>query len=334
MSDEQIVLTGIKPSGEAHLGNYIGAIEPALQMADRPETRPYFFMADYHALTTIKDQERLKHLTYDVAATWMAFGLDPDEVLFYRQSDIPELFELNWVLACFCSKGLMNRAHAYKAAVEQNEEAGEDPDKGVDIGLYTYPVLMAADILMFNADLVPVGEDQIQHVEIARDVAGAFNHNYDTDLFTLPEHRVREGSTLPGLDGRKMSASYGNTIPCFADTDTLKDLCFSIETDSSPREAPKDPDDSVVFDIYEQFATDEQADDLAGRLREGIGWGDAKLELFELLDDQLEEPRRRYETLMDDKAQIDALLKDGAERARPKARELMGDIREAIGMDR
>lgn len=335
MSEEEIVLTGIKPTGEPHLGHAVGAIRPALELAEGSHVRPFFFMADYHALTTLRDPDELEELTYQVAAAWLAFGLDPDEALFYRQSDIPEIFELSWVLSCFTGKGLMNRAHAYKAAVDANRARGDDEDAGIDMGLYTYPVLMAADILMFQADTVPVGEDQIQHVEIARDVAGSFNHTYDVDLFKLPEHRVKSRSgAIPGLDGRKMSNSYGNEIPLFADSDTLRDYCFQIETDSSPREAPKDPDDSPVFPIYQAFATDEQASDFADRLREGIGWGDAKVELHELLDEVLEEPRTIYNDLMEDRSQIDAILDDGAERAREIARSFTDELREVIGIDR
>jgi tryptophanyl-tRNA synthetase len=335
MSDENIVLTGIKPTGEPHLGHAVGAIQPALEMADESGVRPFFFMADYHALTSVHDPDDMEEGTYEVAAAWLAFGLDPEEALFYRQSDVPEIFELTWVLSCFTGKGLMNRAHAYKAAVDANISKGIDEDAGIDMGLYTYPILMAADILMFDADEVPVGADQIQHVEIARDVAGSINHTYDTELFELPEHRVQETSgEIPGLDGHKMSNSYNNYIPLFVDSDELKDYCFQIETDSSPREAPKDPDDSTVFDIYKAFADEEQAQDLADRLREGIGWGDAKLELFELLDDVLEEPRERYNTLMDDKSQIDEILEEGAERAREIARPKMERVRKVVGIDR
>lgn len=335
MSDENMVLTGIKPTGEPHLGHAVGAIQPALEMADESGVRPFFFMADYHALTSVHDPEDMEAGTYEVAAAWLAFGLDPDEALFYRQSDVPEIFELTWVLSCFTGKGLMNRAHAYKAAVDANISKGIDEDAGIDMGLYTYPVLMAADILMFDADEVPVGADQIQHVEIARDIAGSINHTYDTELFELPEHRVHEISgEIPGLDGHKMSNSYNNYIPLFVDSDELKDFCFQIETDSSPREAPKDPNDSTVFDIYKAFADEEQTQDLADRLREGIGWGDAKLELFELLDDVLEEPRERYNRLMDDKSQIDEILENGAERAREIARPKMERVRKVVGIDR
>jgi tryptophanyl-tRNA synthetase len=335
MADEEIVLTGIKPTGEPHLGHAVGAIEPALELASRSHVRPFFFMADYHALTSLHDPDRLEALTYQVAASWLAFGLDPDEALFYRQSDVPEIFELSWILSCFTSKGLMNRAHAYKAAVDANRDKGVDPDAGIDMGLYTYPTLMAADILMFKADTVPVGKDQIQHVEIARDVAGSFNHTYDTELFELPEHRVKSASgSIPGLDGRKMSSSYDNEIPLFADTDALKDYCFQIETDSTGRHEPKEPEGSNVFEIYRALASEEQTEDLAERLREGIGWGDAKVELFELLDEQLAEPRETYSELMDDPAQIDAVLEEGGEEARSLARPYLDEIRETIGIER
>ncbi|MFB6264376.1 MAG: tryptophan--tRNA ligase [Bradymonadaceae bacterium] len=322
--------------GLQYRGNLVGAIQPSIELADEPDTRAFYFMADYHALTTIDDPDRLEYLTYDIAATWLAFGLDPDEVLFYRQSDIPEIFELTWVLSCHTAKGKMNRAHAYKAARRANEEAGDDPDAGIDMGLYSYPVLMAADILMFNADEVPVGEDQRQHVEWARDIARTFNHTYDTDLFELPEERIDTGTSakIPGLDGQKMSASYDNTIPVFCDVDELEDRVFKIETDSSPREAPKDPGTSTIFQIYRQFGDEEQVEDLREQYREGIGWGTAKQELFDLLVDVLEEPRDRYESLMDDPAQIDAILEEGAERAREIAVPFMSEIRQTIGIDR
>jgi len=336
MADEEIVLTGIKPTGEPHLGHAVGAIDPALELADNPGVRPFFFMADYHALTSLHDPERLEELTYQIAAAWLAMGLDPDEALFYRQSDVPEIFELTWILSCFTAKGLMNRAHAYKAAVDANRDKGVDEDAGIDMGLYTYPILMAADILMFKADTVPVGEDQIQHVEIARDVAGAFNHAYGAELLELPEHRVRSSSgAIPGLDGMKMSNSYGNVIPLFAGPDELKDYCFQIETDSTERYEPKQADGSNVFAIYRAFASDDRTADFAERLREGkLGWGDAKLELFELLDEKLRAPRERYGDLMDDPAQIDAILDEGAEKARSIAGPYLEEIREAVGIDR
>jgi tryptophanyl-tRNA synthetase len=335
-SDSTTVLTGIKPTGEPHLGHWIGAIEPALEMAREPDVEPYFFMADYHALTTTHDPEELEEMTYRVAAAWLALGLDLDEMLFYRQSDVPEIFELTWVLSCFTSKGLMNRAHAYKDAVADNLEHGRDEDEGIDMGLYTYPVLMAADILIFEADEVPVGGDQIQHVEIARDVAGRFNHTYDTDFFTLPEHVVPEGrGAVPGVDGRKMSNSYDNYIPLFADSDDLKDHCMAIETDSTPIEEPMETDDCNVFQIYQLFADDDQIEQMRDNYQSSdFGYGHAKLALFELLDDRLEEPRERFNELMADTSKLDRILEDGAEQARSMARPFVDELRRIVGIDR
>ncbi len=328
------ILTGIKPTGIPHLGNYIGAIRPALEHASKPGYEARYFIADYHALTTIRDREQFADYTHEVAAAWLACGLDPDKVLFYRQSDLPEVFELSWVLACMTSKGHMNRAHAYKAAVQANEEAGsKDPDKGINMGLFGYPVLMAADILLFQSDLVPVGQDQVQHVEIARDCAQKFNHYFGKVFkFSLPEHLIQEDTgTVPGLDGRKMSKSYGNIIPLFDPPKKLRKTIMKIVTDSTPPEEPKDPDDSIIFDLYAHFATPEQKQTLADRFRAGIGWGDAKQALFELLDETLAEPRERYNELIADRAKIDRLLAEGAEKARVIASEVMDGVRRAVG---
>ncbi len=335
-NDDQTVLTGIKPTGEPHLGHWVGAIEPALEMAREPGVEPYFFMADYHAMTTVHDPERLEDMTHRVAAAWLALGLDPDEMLFYRQSDVPEIFELTWVLSCFTPKGRMNRAHAYKDAVAGNLEEGRDEDEGIDMGLYTYPILMAADILIFQADTVPVGGDQIQHVEIARDVAKRFNHTYDTDLFTLPEHEVREArGAVPGTDGRKMSNSYDNYIPLFADTDDLKNHCMAIDTDSTPIEEPMDPDECNVFQIYQLFADDEQIEQMRDDYQSSdFGYGHAKLALFELLDDELEEPRERFRELTNDTSELDRILEEGAERAQAMSRPFVDELRQTVGIER
>ncbi|HLU66202.1 MAG TPA: tryptophan--tRNA ligase, partial [Kofleriaceae bacterium] len=294
-----------------------------------------YFIADYHALTILPRPEEVIDQTYQVAATWLALGLDPARTIFFRQSDVPELFELAWVLACCTSKGWMNKAHAYKARVAENQAAGvEDLDAGINMGLYSYPVLMAADILLFETDLVPVGRDQQQHVEIARDIAQRFNHVYG-DVLHLPEALIpEEVAIVPGTDGRKMSKSHGNILPLFAPARQLRKAVMRIVTDSTPPEAPKDPDSSSVFQLYSLLATPAQRDELAARLRQGIGWGDAKQALYELLDDHLREPRARYDELMADRARIDRLLDEGAERARAVARPVMDRVRAATGIGR
>ncbi len=334
----RVSLTGIKPTGTPHLGNFTGAITPALKLADDPGTSSYYFIADYHALTTIHDQTEMRQLVREVAATWLACGLDPEKTVLYCQSDIPEVFELAWVLACFCPKGWMNKAHAYKAMVQKNRDAGQDADDldaGVGMGLYTYPVLMAADIIIVDADLVPVGKDQIQHVELARDMAQRLNNTYGADVLKLPEAMVQgQDETLPGLDGRKMSKSYGNTLPLFVPAKKLKKAVNQIVTDSTPPEAPKDPASSTVFKIYEKVATPAQIEELRGRYAEGIGWGHAKAALFEVLDAQLSGPRAVYEELMAHPERIDEVLHDGAARVRTTAQAVLGRVREAIGIQR
>jgi tryptophanyl-tRNA synthetase len=325
------VLTGIKPTGTPHIGNYVGAIKPALQLAADPSIRALFFIADYHALTSIEDRRELNQLTYEVAATWMACGLDPTRVLFYRQSDVPETFELSWILACRCAKGLMNRAHAYKAKTAENRVAGRDEDDGVNIGLYTYPVLMAADILLFKSDIVPVGEDQVQHVEMARDMAENFNRTFGT-LLTIPRHQIRKDvASIPGLDGRKMSKSHRNTIPLFGTPDEVRALVARFKTDSSRPEEPKDPNTAPLYLMYREVASEEESRALAERLRTGIGWGDVKKEVARALVDGLAPQRERYHDLMANRAMIDGVLREGAEKARAIAIPLMDDVRRAIG---
>jgi tryptophanyl-tRNA synthetase len=328
------VLTGIKPTGTPHLGNLLGAIRPALRLAGDPTLRAFYFIADYHALTTVTDRSELRRLTHEVAATWLAFGLDPERTLFYRQSDVPETFELAWILACFTPKGWMNKAHAYKAKTAENEAAGNpDLDAGIHMGLYTYPVLMAADILVFEADLVPVGEDQKQHIEIARDVAQRFNHGHGTELLKLPSPLIDAGTAvIPGRDGRKMSKSYDNVIPLFAPPARLRKLVNAIVTDSTPPDAPKDPASSVVFKIFEQFATAEATAELRRRYAEGISWGDAKAALADLLEPLLAEPRDRYQALIADPRGLDELLATGGDRARALARPVIDRLRTAIGI--
>jgi len=331
----KVALTGIKPTGEPHLGNYIGAIKPALALAQ--DYDGIYFVADYHALTTIREPAVLRRYTRSVAATWLAAGLDPDRTIFYRQSDVPEIFELTWVLACLTGKGLMNRAHAYKAVRDRNREAGEDPDAGVNMGLYNYPILMAVDILIMEADVVPVGGDQVQHVEIAADIAGSFNHVYGSEFrLTVPRALVPEGDTgqaLPGLDGRKMSKSYDNTIPLFAPRTQLKRLVRRIPTDSTPVEEPKDPDTSAVFQLLEHFAPEDVTLHARRRLAAGdMGWGELKNLLYDVLDEQLTPMRERYEVLMQPGSVLDDVLAAGADKARKRAAPIVHNVRRAIGI--
>jgi tryptophanyl-tRNA synthetase len=325
------VLTGIKPTGSPHVGNLLGAIRPALQLAEAGNDAMYF-IADYHALISLQDAKRLAELTREVAATWLAFGLDPDRVVFYRQSDIPEIFELTWILTCFTSKGWMNKAHAYKAAVDAAENPAE-PDAGITMGLYSYPILMAADILAFDVDLVPVGKDQVQHIEIARDIAQRINHVVGRDVLRLPRPKIDAATeVVPGVDGRKMSKSYDNTLPLFATPKQLAKAVGRIVTDSTPPEAPKNPDESTIFKIYRAVATPDEARALADRFRAGIGWGDAKKLLAERLERELGDARTRYDALIADPAKIDALLATGARKARAVAQTTLDRVREAIGI--
>jgi tryptophanyl-tRNA synthetase len=326
------VLTGIKPTGRVHLGNYIGAIKPALEFARQETYQPAYFVADYHGLTKIHNKEEMNELSRGIAATWLALGLDPEKAIFYRQSDVPEIFELSWILACFSPKGLMNRAHAYKALAEENVRTGRETDTGVNMGLFTYPILMAADILLFQTEVVPVGKDQIQHVEIARDIAQSFNHSFG-ETFTLPEYVIEEEtSVLPGLDGRKMSKSYNNTIPLFEEPEKLKKLINKIKTDSTPPDVPKNPCNSTIFSLYKEFATKEQTEEMKNRFQSGIGWGEAKNELFEVMNEFLEEPRERYLELMDSPVKLNEILLDGAEKARKKTRPFLQEVKRNIGI--
>lgn len=331
------ILTGIKPTGAPHLGNLLGAIKPALSLMENagPQDKIFYFIADYHALTSLKDPKKFNEHVYDVAATWLALGLDPKRSYFYRQSDIPEIFELSWILGCFTAKGDMNRAHAYKAIVQENETKGEsDLDAGVNMGLYSYPVLMAADILLYETNLVPVGKDQVQHIEIARNIAGRINALFPKTL-VLPEAMVPpNAATVPGLDGRKMSKSYDNTIPLFLEAKQLQKLINKIKTDSLPPEAPKDPETSNIFQIYREFATQEQVTALRQRYEQGIGWGEAKLALFEVLDAYLKEPRERYKDLMANKDEVDRILKEGAEKTREIAAANLNKIKKVLGIFR
>lgn len=329
------ILTGITTTGTPHLGNYAGAIRPAIRASLAPDADSFYFLADYHALIKCDDPARIQRSRLEIAATWLASGLDPERVTFYRQSDIPEIPELTWLLTCVAGKGLLNRAHAYKAAVDRNLEQGEDPDAGVTMGLYSYPVLMAADILMFNALRVPVGRDQIQHVEMARDIGQRFNHLFGKgrDYFALPEAVIEESvSTLPGLDGRKMSKSYDNTIPLFGSAKQLKDAIARIVTDSRLPGEPKDPDSAHLFTLYQAFATPEQSAAFRAALLGGLAWGEAKGQLFELLDAELGEARERYAALIARPDDLEDILLAGAAKARRYATPFLGELREAVGL--
>ncbi|OOW68826.1 tryptophan--tRNA ligase [Xanthomonas axonopodis pv. melhusii] len=328
------VLTGITTSGTPHLGNYVGAIRPAIQASAGADAESFYFLADLHSLIKAQDPARTQRSTLEIAATWLACGLDPDKVWFYRQSDVPETTELMWLLTCVAGKGILNRAHAYKAAVDRNRADGEDEDAGVTAGLFMYPVLMAADILIFNAHQVPVGRDQIQHIEMARDFAQRFNHVYGRDFFTLPEAVIDEQvSTLPGLDGRKMSKSYGNTIPLFAPREELRKLVFSILTDSRAPGQAKDTQGSALFQLYQAFATPQESAAFAQAFADGIGWGDAKQQVFERIDQEIAPLRTRYEGLIAEPAKIEAILRAGGARLRARyATPLLAELRDAVGL--
>ena len=330
---KQTVLTGITTTGTPHLGNYVGAIRPAIAASRADNAESFYFLADYHALVKNQDPGRLQQSSLEIAATWLALGLDIDASVFYRQSDVPEIAELNWIISSVTSKGLMNRAHAYKAAVAENEEAGNrDPDKGITMALFSYPVLMTADILIFNAHKVPVGRDQLQHVEMARDIAQRFNHLYG-ELFVLPEAVVdANAAVLAGLDGRKMSKSYNNTIPLFVPAKQLRKLVMKIKTNSLEPGEPKDPDDCTLFDIYKAFATEAETSAYRQKLLDGAGWGDAKQELFEYLDAHLSAARDNYERLLADPGHVEAVLQEGGRRARERSARLIAKVRAAVGI--
>lgn len=326
------VLTGITTSGTPHLGNYAGAIRPAIAASLNPDTESFYFLADYHSLIKIADPARVQRSTLEIAATWLAAGLNPDKVWFYRQSDIPQIPELTWLLTCVAGKGLLNRAHAYKAAVDINLAKQEDEDAGITAGLFMYPVLMAADIVLFGANKVPVGRDQIQHIEMARDFAARFNHLYGEHL-VLPEAVIEESvATLPGLDGRKMSKSYDNTIPLFASKVELKKLIAGIVTDSRLPGEPKDPDNSHLFTLYQAFSSAEQSISFRQALIDGLSWGEAKQALLETIDAEVAPMREKYEALMAKPELIEQQLQHGAEKARAIAAPLMKDLRYAVGL--
>lgn len=325
-------LTGITTTGTPHLGNYVGAIRPSVEASRRPGTENFYFLADYHALIKCDEPARIQRSTLEIAACWLAAGLDPDKVFFYRQSDIPEVTELTWLLTCVTGKGVLNRAHAYKAQVDKNVAAGLDVDADVTMGLFMYPVLMAADILMFKAHKIPVGRDQIQHIEMARDMAQSFNHLYG-DHLVLPEAAVDDSvALLPGLDGRKMSKSYDNVIGLFAPREQVRKSIFSIVTDSRQPGEPKDTEGSALFQIYQAFASAEETRKLRQAYAEGIAWSDAKQLLFERIDREIAPMREKYEHLVAHPQELEATLRAGAEKARARATPLMRELRAAVGL--
>ena len=325
-------LTGITTSGTPHLGNYVGSIRPSVQASLRDGVESYYFLADYHALIKIDEPARIQRSTLEIAASWLAAGLDPARVVFYRQSDVPEIPELTWFLTCVTGKGILNRAHAYKASVDKNNAAGVDADADVSAGLFMYPVLMGADILMFNAHHVPVGRDQVQHIEMARDMAHSFNHRYG-EHFVPPQAAIEESvATLPGLDGRKMSKSYDNTIPLFAPRAELKKLIAGIKTDSRTPGEPKDTEGSALFQIYQAFASADETAALAQAFAHGIAWGEAKDMLFERIDREIAPMSARYEHLIAHPQEVEALLLQGAVKARAVATPFMARLRQAVGL--
>ncbi|MCK4841055.1 MAG: tryptophan--tRNA ligase [Methylococcales bacterium] len=332
---KKIVLTGITTTGTPHLGNYAGAIRPAIEASKDDNVKPFYFLADYHALIKCQEPERVRQSSLEIAATWLALGLDTSNAMFYRQSDIPEIPELCWMLSCVTAKGLMNRSHAYKASVAENEAIeGNDPDKGINMGLFGYPILMAADMLMFNANKVPVGKDQIQHIEMARDIASRFNHIYG-EHFTIPEAVVAENAaTILGLDGRKMSKSYNNTIPLFETEKKFKKLINKIKTNSLEPGEPKETDGCTLFGIYKAFANEAEVADIEQRYAEGIAWGEMKKVLFEKINEEIAPARERYQALIEAPEHIEEQLQEGAIKARKISIPFMQEIRESVGISK
>ena len=330
---QDIYLTGITTTGTPHIGNYVGAIRPGIAASRESSKRNYYFLADFHALAKAEDPEKIHRSTLEIAAAWLALGLDTDNAVFYRQSDIPEIPELTWILTSVTAKGLMNRAHSYKAMVQANEEGGNsDPDRGITMALYSYPILMAADILLFKSTKVPVGRDQKQHVEMARDIAQRFNHRYG-DVFVLPEPEINDNTAvLAGLDGRKMSKSYNNTIPLFADEKQLRKLIMKIKTNSLEPGEPKDTKDSTLFDIYKAFATDAEVRDVEKRYAGGIAWGEMKTILFEYINEHIKPARDEFRRLLGNPSDVERKLLEGARRAREVSIPFIADIRHAIGI--
>lgn len=325
------ILTGIKPTGEPHIGNYVGAIRPSLELAKN--NRAYLFIADSHSLTTYLSPKVLKEFVYKVTASWLACGLDPESLFFYRQSDIPELFELNWILSCVTPKGLMNRAHSYKAGRDQNLKAGKkDLDDKINMGLYNYPILMGADILLFSPHQVPVGYDQIQHLEMTRDIAKKFNHIYKKDILTIPEPLVKKEELVPGTDGRKMSKSYNNEIPLFLESNKLQNRIRKIKTDSTTANEPKDTSQCSVFQIYSCFADEGEIKSLKKYYAEGISWGEAKDILFQKIQDQFKDKKPIYDHYMNETHEMDRILKQGSEKVREEGKTLLNEVKKSVGL--
>jgi len=333
VSKEHRVLTGITTTGAPHLGNLVGAVLPAIKASEQKNTTSFLFLADYHSLIKNSDSELRHQSSFDIAACWLACGLDPKKVIFYRQSDIPHIFELAWILSCLSSKGILNRAHAYKSSISDNEEKKmKDIDKGINMGLFNYPILMAADILMFKADSVPVGQDQKQHIEITRDIASKFNHHYG-DILTLPEAVIDEQTgILPGIDGRKMSKSYENTIPLFSEEGALRKVVMKIKTNSLEPGEPKDSSDCNIFNIYKAISPKEKVDDLQKLYDEGIAWGEAKKILFEELNSFLRPFNNEYSKIIKDKSYVEKTLIEGSEKALSISGPIIKEVRQAIGI--
>ena len=324
------ILTGITTTGTPHIGNYLGAIKPALELVDAGNDS-FFFLADYHALIKQTDSSAIEKSVKDVALSWLASGLDPEMSNFYRQSDIPEVHELTWILSCCAAKGLLNRAHAYKSFVSENIKSGSDEDKGIHLGLFSYPVLMTADILIFNATHVPVGPDQAQHMEMARDIAGKFNHTY-SNLLTIPETIIQNEISVPGIDGRKMSKSYDNIIPFLSNEKTLKKSIARIITNSLEPGEPKDHQSCTLFQLYLFFASNDEIESMKQAYKDGISWGDVKKELFKVINNELLPIREKYLELIDDPDLLNDLFAAGASKVRPQAQELIEKMREVTGI--
>lgn len=325
-----IILTGIKPTGVPHLGNYFGAIAPALAYQDLPDHRCLFFIADYHALVNQPSSELLARHSLEVAATWLASGLDPNQALLYRQSDIPEIFELQWILACFTAKGVLNRSHAYKAKLDQNPP--EHPDDGITMGLFNYPVLMAADILISQATWVPVGVDQQQHVEITRDLALKFHHHYGQDVFTIPQIKLTpDKRPLPGLDGRKMSKSYHNHVPLFLPKPQLQKLIAKIPTDSSPPAEPK-ATTGVIYELHKALSSPDELAALDHQYAQGCGWGELKAQLAAKITHDFAQATERYHAFINRPTEIEDILAHGAAQLRPSARKLLEQVKSIVGL--
>lgn len=335
MFEGKTILTGVKPTGTPHLGNYLGAIRPAIQLGKQALAtggKHFMFIADYHAINAEKDPAVLREKLREIACIYLAGGLDPTKSVFYRQSDIPEIPEITTILYAYTPKGLMNKSHAYKAQVDKNRESGKPDDDGINMGLYTYPTLMAADILAYDTDIVPVGKDQVQHVEIARDIAGAINAHYHRELLKQPEYYVDEHvAVVPGVDGRKMSKSYGNVIPLFEDDKTIKKAIFSIKTDSRPMEEPKNPDEILVYEIYKAIATPQQLQEMGDGLRQGkLGYGHIKNMLLDAVINEIKDAREKYNYYMAHFNEVEDMLAQGAEKARPYAKKTLERLKNAV----